>query len=587
MIRVHDTTDVRRGILTPAIDVLSQIGSGSFGCIYKAVDRRDEGRGNTRSIAIKAIPRAFDSTSAYHSTIRELAILRHCGAHPCIVEPISLIAPDDAPALRLAPTDLAFALELLPIDLQTLLADRTQRGMWSDHHISFIAYQMLGAVAFLHSRSILHRDLKPANLLLSAACDVKLCDFGMSVVLSEQDQCVRPSRSATPPRRGAAIAASDGVDSALREAAIRLTPKASSSRSLRPEVMAKASRSCALPADADTWSEGDDGVFCMDDADDEDEDAEDDSSRRPEFPEVYHRRSMHIMTRWYRAPEVVLEWQQYGRPVDIWAAGCIYAELVRSLEPAGPGDEDDEGRYRCKPTAVFTAQRSAMSDASDSDSDDGEYGLGDCHRRLTRELSSQHYQLHKILSIIGVPSDEELARCPSELRGRCRDISSLASGAGLRAGDDALPRHFRGATSKQLSMLRGLLAFNPADRTTAAAALQHGALSEARRSYTKSRGTALEDWSLPLHSEMTACRELQDLGSEGGSSVLELLSRELQAWGAMGPGSPTSKTRRELQDAYGHEVVMAGAKQAQRELEGACGTRRQLTRERSESCIMS
>jgi len=50
----------------------------------------------------------------------------------------------------------------------------------------------------------------------------------------------------------------------------------------------------------------------------------------------------------------------------------------------------------------------------------------------------------------------------------------------------------------------------------------------------------------------------------------------------MGPGSPTGKTRRELQDAYGHEVVimvMAGAKQAQRELEGACGTRRQLTRD--------
>ena len=45
------------------------------------------------------------------------------------------------------------------------------------------------------------------------------------------------------------------------------------------------------------------------------------------------------------------------------------------------------------------------------------------------------------------------------------------------------------------------------------------------------------------------------------------------------PGSPTSKTRRELQDAYGHEVVMAGAKQAQRGLEGGGGTRRQLTRD--------
>ncbi len=33
------------------------------------------------------------------------------------------------------------------------------------------------------------------------------------------------------------------------------------------------------------------------------------------------------MTRWYRAPEVLLRCQ-YGAPVDIWSAGCIFAELL-------------------------------------------------------------------------------------------------------------------------------------------------------------------------------------------------------------------------------------------------------------------
>ena len=36
----------------------------------------------------------------------------------------------------------------------------------------------------------------------------------------------------------------------------------------------------------------------------------------------------YIATRWYRAPEVVLSWQDYCKAVDIWSAGCILAEIL-------------------------------------------------------------------------------------------------------------------------------------------------------------------------------------------------------------------------------------------------------------------
>jgi p38 MAP kinase len=36
----------------------------------------------------------------------------------------------------------------------------------------------------------------------------------------------------------------------------------------------------------------------------------------------------YIATRWYRAPEVVLSWQNYTKAVDIWSAGCILAEIL-------------------------------------------------------------------------------------------------------------------------------------------------------------------------------------------------------------------------------------------------------------------
>jgi cyclin-dependent kinase 7 len=35
-----------------------------------------------------------------------------------------------------------------------------------------------------------------------------------------------------------------------------------------------------------------------------------------------------VFARWYRAPELLFGTKQYGSAVDIWAAGCIFAELL-------------------------------------------------------------------------------------------------------------------------------------------------------------------------------------------------------------------------------------------------------------------
>lgn len=36
----------------------------------------------------------------------------------------------------------------------------------------------------------------------------------------------------------------------------------------------------------------------------------------------------YVVTRWYRAPEVLCEYNSYGKPVDVWGVGCIFAELL-------------------------------------------------------------------------------------------------------------------------------------------------------------------------------------------------------------------------------------------------------------------
>ena len=41
-----------------------------------------------------------------------------------------------------------------------------------------------------------------------------------------------------------------------------------------------------------------------------------------------------MMTRrWYRAPELILLAQAYTAAIDVWSMGCIFAELLQTLEP--------------------------------------------------------------------------------------------------------------------------------------------------------------------------------------------------------------------------------------------------------------
>jgi len=44
----------------------------------------------------------------------------------------------------------------------------------------------------------------------------------------------------------------------------------------------------------------------------------------------------HVVTRWYRAPEIMC-WDEYNKPVDLWAAACILTELYLR-KPLFPGE---------------------------------------------------------------------------------------------------------------------------------------------------------------------------------------------------------------------------------------------------------
>lgn len=46
----------------------------------------------------------------------------------------------------------------------------------------------------------------------------------------------------------------------------------------------------------------------------------------------------YVVTRWYRAPELLLCCDNYGTSIDVWSVGCIFAELL-GRKPIFPGSE--------------------------------------------------------------------------------------------------------------------------------------------------------------------------------------------------------------------------------------------------------
>lgn len=46
----------------------------------------------------------------------------------------------------------------------------------------------------------------------------------------------------------------------------------------------------------------------------------------------------YVVTRWYRAPELLLNSSDYTAAIDVWSVGCIFMELM-NRKPLFPGKD--------------------------------------------------------------------------------------------------------------------------------------------------------------------------------------------------------------------------------------------------------
>lgn len=158
----------------------------------------------------------------------------------------------------------------------------------------------------------------------------------------------------------------------------------------------------------------------------------------------------HVVTRWYRAPEVILV-QPYSAAVDIWSVGCILAELFQMEKSSCP---DHTLR---KP--LFPGNKSGELSAS---TEDAEWDI----------FGGESGQLSVIFRVLGSPMDEDLCHLDSVTTTMIRNIAPKPC-VSFR---DLFP----GATVEGLDLLHRMLHFNPNKRITVEEALAHPFLAEKR-----------------------------------------------------------------------------------------------------------
>mmetsp|Transcript_39241 Transcript_39241/g.108078 ORF Transcript_39241/g.108078 Transcript_39241/m.108078 type:complete len:420 (-) Transcript_39241:130-1389(-) len=165
----------------------------------------------------------------------------------------------------------------------------------------------------------------------------------------------------------------------------------------------------------------------------------------------------HVVTRWYRAPELILLQDDYTEMIDVWSVGCIYAELLGMLDgthfldrgPLFPGSS-------CFPLSPDHRHKS-----------DYKY-----------HTNGKQDQLNRIFNITGTPSEEDM-QCITRDDAR-RYLKCFVARAGI-----GLAEHLREqacpADPDMIDVLSKMLIFNPSKRITVGAALEHPLFRDLRQ----------------------------------------------------------------------------------------------------------
>jgi len=155
--------------------IISQIGEGGMGVVYKAMDTVLD-----RTVALKILPPHLLQSPDFMHRFRTEAYAQARLHHSNIVTLYSML---EIPA--------GFVLVMEYVEGQTLQQRIRSEGPLAPDKALWIFEQALQGVAYAHHMGIVHRDLKPDNVFITHKNEVKIMDFGVAKILDNKE----PTRS--------------------------------------------------------------------------------------------------------------------------------------------------------------------------------------------------------------------------------------------------------------------------------------------------------------------------------------------------------------------------------------------------------
>jgi len=343
-----------------------------------------------KKVAIKRLNKIFDDTIDCKRILREVTLLRKL-KYPNLVNIIEILEPND---LKNFDT-IYVVMEYAQSDLKKLLKSPIHLEMI---HIQTLVYNILLGLKYIHSADVLHRDLKPANVLINEDCSVKICDFGLARSI-------------------------EGIEGAHY--------RKDSNEEDDP-----------LPkAEAKVVKQGNPKLIKS-------------SGGLIKATNMKRELTGHVVTRWYRAPELILLEKDYTAAIDVWSVGCIFAELLGMIKENAPTFLDRSPLF--PGTSCFPLSPDRSNNI----------------KRGGFPHSAQD-QLSIIFSILGTPVEEDF-----DFVTDAKAIEYLKSFPAKKRVE--FTELYPAATPEALDMIKKCLQFNPKKRTTIDDALNHPFLTKVR-----------------------------------------------------------------------------------------------------------
>lgn len=159
-------------VLRDRYELISILGRGSTGTVYKAVDRhRAHLNPSSRCVAVKVLKLNYEDRPEELAQLEREFHEAQSLSHPNVVSVFDLDRDGNV---------YFIVMELLEGELLADILKRLDGQPMARHYALGIISSVGAALAHAHRRNIVHADLKPRNIMITSTGEVRVLDFGFA-----------------------------------------------------------------------------------------------------------------------------------------------------------------------------------------------------------------------------------------------------------------------------------------------------------------------------------------------------------------------------------------------------------------------